>query len=433
MRRILVAVSLRGAAMFPSTLFYANRRQGSGQKTSAPFTSPIPPLAVPNQVGVCNVTGRTFMQTVSTGVPSLIMFFKPNDPSHIEYCDLVVGQVTRLNKKHSEKGAYFASTGADKGLLIKLGLVNVNEEKFLTEKLHCDPEKDIMPQILFIRSGELIDRMVGVVAESHLIEASESFLDYCITEMEDGGRKPLKKPDELDENPMTLVVAGNKALKEKNSAKAKTLYEKALEMSLKHVVPVKAQLGFGPKEPTEAMLKQLRKNAIYNAAPQALSGLAMVEMIEENRPGAYTIVKRIKEEYPFACSDLREVATAVARVEILVIADYALVENGHLKLHRKDTVEETGAEFYRRNLQMAADFFLNLRLPAGSMDLLVRLIRTEPKLLPELKAAGIVPQDTVLQGLNCTPARKILKLIFDALGETTEEVVDFRRKVQAII
>jgi hypothetical protein len=159
----------------------------------------------------------------------------------------------------------------------------------------------------------------------------------------------------------------------------------------------------------------------------------MSAMVDEDRELAITYVERLRKEFPYAASDMVEVATAIARVEIIVLTDYVLQENANVSLHGKDKPDESGSSFYKRQLQLSADLFLNLRMEKAAMDVLVRLVRSEPKLLSELKEAGIVPQDTKLQGMDCTPARKVLKLMFQALGESRDEVVEYRKKLQAIM
>ena len=444
MRRVLgVAGKCLGLPSVPKmqrnvVLFAAMRCQTSSTNSSVPPPpTPAPSdsssyTAVPNKSGIMNVSNSSLTKTMQSDVPTLLLIFTSRNEEHLQFCDLFVRQTAKLNKEHADKATLFNGQGPEQGILLKLALSDVSKDVSIAQRLKIDLQVDTLPQVFFVRSGSTHDRMTGIVAESSVIEACSAFLEYCAEEAKGDG-KSLKKYDDTEENPMTLLVAANTAMKEKKMARAKPLYEKSLDMALKHVVPIKTRLGFDRKTPTEAMMKQLRKQAVYNAAPQALAGLMMCEMMQDQRAKAVEIVARIRNDYPYATTDLREVAGAIAKVEILVISGLPVVEGYHLKLHTLENPAEEGAAFYHRQLQIAADYYLNQRIYSGAMDLLLRLIRSEVKLLPELKAAKIVPEDTVLKGMNCTPARKVLKLIFEALGETMDLVVDYRKKAQAIV
>ncbi len=62
-----------------------------------------------------------------------------------------------------------------------------------------------------------------------------------------------------------------------------------------------------------------------------------------------------------------------------------------------------------------------------ALEELLKLVRVEAKLLPELKKAGLC------ESLATSPARKILFLMFEALGNDSPAVITARRKLAAFL
>ncbi|RNF04967.1 uncharacterized protein Tco025E_07877 [Trypanosoma conorhini] len=399
---------------------------------------PPPPGALPARLGVVHFNSRNINDEMSSKVPLFLYFHVTNNSEVAAYTERLSVQVDAAN--HRLRGSGIADKyqefGKDRGLAIKLGLVDCLREAGLTEKFSVDPH--MFPIVYFVRNKVYADKMVGIVPESQVKEAIDAFIDYAIEESKNemSGTSVFQKvqrSDEDDENAMTLLNAAHTRLKNKEIPKARELFKKAYDMATRETQAARERLGFAKeKKVTRDMWERLKREGCYNVSPQALCGLAMCAMVSKDAAEAQRIVQQVREEFPFATRDLRDVAEAVVRIELLIIADFDVEKDNYVSLLTYDDLTHDPAALYRQHLKLAVAHFVEKRHHKGIEECL-RLIRAEPKLLPALKAAGVVPEGLVLGPHAKTPARQVILGIFEALGNTNEHTIMGRQMLQTYL
>lgn len=385
-------------------------------------------------LGVVQVTSANISAEMDSRVPLLLYFMVTNHPEVTQYTELLYHQVDQANRRHKggNFGDLYQEFGKDAGLAIKLGMVDCLQEPGLMTKFYIDPH--MFPLIYFMRNKVFCDKLVGVVTESHVKEAVEAFIEYATAEAKseaDGTSvfQKLKRQDNDDENAMTLVATAHTKMQAGETAKSKELFEKALRMSMQDMEVVKQRYGVPNKKMTRELWAKLKREPCYNTAPEALCGLAMCAMSAKNRDEAFRIAARVREEFPFAAQDLRSVAEALVRIELIQLVDYDPDKDTYMRLLKFDELVSEPAEFYRQHLKRAVAFYVE-GVAGQAVEECLRLIRAEPKLLPALKESGIVAKDLHLGPSAVTPARQVIRAIFEALGPTNEHVEKGRKLLQ---
>lgn len=385
-------------------------------------------------LGVVHVTSKNINAEMDTKVPLFLYFMVTNHPDVRQYTELLVHQVDQANRRlrNENYGELYQEFGKDAGLAIKLGLVDCLVETGLMAKFHIDPH--MFPIIYFVRHRAFCDKLVGIVAESQVKEAVEAFIDYATTQSKSEAEgntllNKIKRQDNDDENAMTLIAAAHKKVQSNELSKAKELYEKALRLSMEELEVVNKQYGVANKKMTPELWATLKREPCYNSAPEALCGLAMSAMAAKKTEESLQLVKRVRNEFPYAVKDMRGVAEAVVRIELMDLVNFDLERDNYLSLLKYDELVSDPVVFYTQHLKKVVGFYVE-SFPGQAIEECLRLIRAEPKLLPALKEGGVVAKDLRLGPTTDTPARQVIRLIFEALGPTNEHVEKGRKVLQ---
>ncbi|AAZ11466.1 hypothetical protein, conserved [Trypanosoma brucei brucei TREU927] len=390
------------------------------------------------RLGVVDISSRNINEEMASKVPLFLYFHVTNNADVASYTERLAGQVDATNRRlqNNNMAEVYQEFGKDRGLAIKLGLVDCVRNGSLTQQFNVDPH--MFPIVYFVRNKIYADKMVGIVPESQVKEAIDAFIEYSAQESKNEMEgtsvfQKVKRSDEYDENAMTLLNAAHTRLKNKDIPKARELFQKAYDVAVTETDAVCKRLGISKeKKVTPEMWEALKREGSYNASPQALCGLAMCAMASKDSKEAQRIVLRIREEFPFATRDLRDVAEAVVRIELLVISDFDVEKDTYATLLTYDDLTKDPAALYRQRLKLAVAHFVEKRHHKGIEECL-RLIRAEPKLLSALKEAEIVPKDTILGPTTKTPARQVIVGIFEALGNSNEHTIKGRELLQAYL
>ncbi|EPY33193.1 hypothetical protein STCU_01252 [Strigomonas culicis] len=407
----------------------------------APFDKPTTPsTSLPRSAGKMQKMGVVYVDSsnlnaeLGTKVPFFIYFTVTNHPDINAYTDLLIHQVDQVNRRRQGErmGDAYQEFGKDAGLAIKLGIIDCLKEPGIHEKFGVNPH--MFPVLHFVYNRLTVDKLTGIVSESQIKESVEAFIEYATAEVKKaaegkGKFETIKRHDNDDENPMTLLQVAHKQLQKREVAKAKKTYEKALSQSLEEMDLVNKRYGVGKKKMSEELWTKLKREGCYNTAPQSLCGLGMCALSTAQVGEAMTFVKRTRSEYPYAVRDLRGVAEALVRIELFHITGFNIEDDNYATLLRFDDLVEDPVDFYNHHLKLVVSHYVEGRTRYAIQEAL-RIIRSEQKLLPALKERNIVPSDLRLGPLAETPARKVLSLVFEALGPTHEDVIQGRKMLQ---
>lgn len=385
-------------------------------------------------LGVVQVTSKNINTEMETKVPLFLYFMVTNHPDVRQYTELLTHQVDQANRrlKNEKFGDQYQEFGKDAGLAIKLGMVDCLQEPGLMTKFHIDPH--MFPIIYFVRNKVFCDKLVGIVAESQVKEAVEAFIHYAKTESKNEAAgntffQKIKRQDNDDENAMTLIATAHTKMQSNDLNKSKELYAKALRLSMDDIAIVDKRYGVANKKMTPELWATLKREPCYNTAPEALCGLAMCALAAKNLEESLQLVKRVRREFPYAVKDMRGVAQAVVRIELMDLVGFVVERDNYMSLLKYDELISDPVEFYRQHLKKAVGFYVE-SLTGQAIEECIRLIRAEPKLLPALKEGGLVPHDLQLGPSAVTPARQVIRLMFEALGPTDEQVQKGRKVLQ---
>lgn len=388
-------------------------------------------------LGVVELTAKNITAEMDSKVPLFLYFMVTNHPEVRSYTEVVAHQVDQANRrlKHENMGEVYGEVGKDAGLAIKLGLIDCLKEPGLTQKFSVDPH--MFPLMYFVRNKVFCDKLVGIVTESQVKEAVEAFIEFGRTESQSEKEgtsifQKIKRQDNDDENAMTLVAAAHGKLQAGDAHKAKELFAKSLNMSLDEIKVVNQRYGVQGKKMTRDLWLKLKREPCYNTAPEALCGLAMCATAAKNNEEAYRLAARVREEYPFAVQDMRGVAEAVVRIELMQLAGFDPEKDNYMSLLKYDELTSDPVAFYDHHLRRAVSFYVE-GVSGQAIQECLRLIRAEPKLLPALKEAGVFPKDLQLGPSAETKARVVIKKIFEALGPTNEQVEKGRKMLQVYL
>lgn len=387
--------------------------------------------------GVSTTSLRTIKDDLESDVPTLLMFYVASNQEVATYTEMVVQQLASVNAEKASLvvshtgGAPPLADGAPPAL--RLLLVDCIAERQLAASMGVSA--NAFPIIYFCQRGAMVDKMVGIVTEAQIREALHAFVRFVAESSEkkrEFQEKATKRMDEDDENPLTLMQAAQEKLKEKDIAKALQLFRKSARQCEVEVEKLHNKLNLRAKKLTPDIISKLRQDSYYMTLPQALAGEAMALGVSGDWSNASIIAKRIRAEFPWAVQDLRLVADAVVRIELVECSGFDLLKDNYTNLMKKEDHLNDVVAFYRNNVKLAAAHYLE-RNHKSAIDECLRLIRAEPKLLPALKDAGVVNQEVTLSLNSSTPARRALFLIFEGLGNTHEDVIAARKKIAAFM
>lgn len=65
-----------------------------------------------------------------------------------------------------------------------------------------------------------------------------------------------------------------------------------------------------------------------------------------------------------------------------------------------------------------------------AIETCIKVIRIEPKILKDLKAAHVVADDLVLGPTAVTPARQVMMKLFEGIGKNDQKVIQGRKILQ---
>lgn len=442
--------------------------------------------------GVITTSHRNIADELESPLPILLYFHITNHPDVVEYTKQLAAQVRDANHRYRDKAlevfaeAYVPSMyqsnavkamfQREKGLALKLLCIDCQKEPVIAQKYNIDPHQ--FPMLLFCQNKTYLDRLSGMVPEVQAKEAIDLFVKHACEEAikqakkrrevaaaeraaektvgaevpKGGGPQPqqrfsqasaassaagsqsgLHRMDNDDENPMTLLQVAHQKLRVKEIVRARQLYAKSLKMAQEMTAERKVKMGFdGKRRETKEMWDDLRRDGAYNACAQSMAGLAMCEVAERRYSDGLAMVSRIRSEFPYATKDLRDVAEAVVRIELLFVSGYDLDTDNYISLLKFEDLQNDPVTFYQQRVKLAVAHVLDKKHRAAILEC-VKLIRAEPKLLPALKSGKVVEEDASLTGEGraaATPARRVLFLIFEVLGNMHETTVEGRKMVE---
>lgn len=391
-------------------------------------------------VGVVEISQRNIRaEFEDCTVPVLLLFHITNNPEVVEYTKHVIHQVKEANRRHQQSALdlFDDEKGADRGLAVKLCMVDCQKEHPIAERYHINPHQ--FPMILFVLKKENLDRLSGVVPEVQVKEAVDAFIEYAVkrrqdekdgkTEVNAGKKITMNRSDNDEENAMTLLQVAHQKLRLKEIPKAQELYEKALSKATAATDAFKTTIGFDRKKQSQEQWSRLRQFGNYNAMAQSTAGLAMCEMAKRNYSKGLELATSIREQFPHATKDLRDVAEAVVRIELLFVSKFDLDKDNYVTLLKYENLQNDPLTFYEQHVKLAVAHVLDKKHRAAIIEC-VKLIRSEPKLLPALKAGGIVEKDCMLSNNVSTPARRVVFLIFEVLGPHNETTLEGRKMLE---
>ena len=395
-------------------------------------TQPLTPSA---PSGIVQVTEKNFNSEIKSAVPILLYFHVLSHPEVAKFTKSLMQQVAQSNRSFVAEAELFGGVGPEKGMAIKLLMVDCDKERALAANFGISAER--FPLIQFLWNLMTVDKLVGIVPEANIVEVIANFIKYGVDQVQskkDGtdvvSKFQKSSPDE--ENVMTLIQAAIQKLKENEYGKALTLFEKAITSAEVHIVQLKSKLGLDKKKMTPEMLQKLKVDPQYLGLPQALAGRALTLVSLKRWDEAVAQVVKIREDHAWAVRDLRDVAEAVVRIELVGITNFDLEKDNYGTLLKKEEFIGDIGTFYVNQVKLATFHWLE-KSPDKAIDECLRIIRMEPKILQQLKVAGVVSPECSLKANNSTPARKVLFLFFEALGNSHELVVAARKKMSAFM
>lgn len=110
----------------------------------------------------------------------------------------------------------------------------------------------------------------------------------------------------------------------------------------------------------------------------------------------------------------------MTRVEMMILVDFDLTLHNYGSLLKKSEAVNDPDQFYTLHLRLAVAHYLEKK-PHLCIEELLKLIRAEPKL-------GKSPKNG-----ETSPARKLILMVFEALGPDDERVIEGRRKLSTYL
>ena len=382
--------------------------------SSSPLATAMTPEALTTQ-SVTNITAFNFeKEIVKSNVPTLLVFGMDSAPESKTYTAAVKAQVIERNKKEGS-------------VVVRLATVNCERELAIAKQFRVDQFG--IPLTFFLFKGQMIDRAGGVLEEVHVRNAIDAFLTVVRTKLSPLDNTLTERAEqqqrlsEDEENPLTLIKKGMQMLQDQKKveiSKAVDLFNKALEQCKEPIADLKKSLGVGQKKVTPEMHNKLKENVFIQASAKANAMLAICELSSHKLKKAQEHTQLIRNEYPWAIKEFREIADAVTRVEMMILVDFDLTLHNYGSLLKKSEAVNDPDQFYTLHLRLAVAHYLEKK-PHLCIEELLKLIRAEPKL-------GKSPKNG-----ETSPARKLILMVFEALGPDDERVIEGRRKLSTYL
>ena len=421
---------------------------GSGGKGFGGNPPPKPPSGRPKKLGSVNVNVANFkVEVKESDVPTILYFHVETHPDVVKYSDILMEQVERANKDLvvQKMGKDAVASGMER-IGLKLAMVDVERDPAMAQQFGVSDHS--FPLLYFLLDGEILDRMIGMVPEAQVKDAINAFMEHCEKYYEEkkasgeggdtkttpkSGAERLKKMDNDEENVLTLLQAGATKLRDNDMSRAEYLFEKAYRMATEHVEKIKKDMNLHLKKQTPETMQKLKKDPHYNACPQALCGMALCALGQKKEDRARELSKMIRKEYPWACAELKEVAEAVCKIDIVQLVDFNTERDSYASLLKSDAALDTPEKFYNNKMKLSVAHYMEHQ-PDLALEECLKLIRAEPKMRKELKAAGIIKEaEKPGEKSPETPAKRLLFLIMESLGPNHEATVRARKKMAAFM
>jgi len=415
--------------------------------------------------------------------PMVLYFHSPSNAEVLDYSKLVIRCIDDVNRKAWQLATdpvTGTAAGADTPPRIKCGMIDVERQYELAQQFRI--ARDMFPLVYFVANGRVVDKMFGVCPESQVRQAFDAFVRWADENKKKPppgspeamrmaqGKKPLRpsspategtdgpgatmpgmgdskkeggdgatndmgRMDEWDENPMTLQQTAIRKVQNKDYPKAYELFTKSRTQAEEAVAKLKEELGFDRKRETQEMVDRLRQDPHFLALPQAICGQAMVRLAQKHYDEAWGFATEVRQKFPWAIRQNLQIADTLARVEIIKIAGFDPDQDNYVTLCRKDELVENTVDFYQNQIRLAVAHYFE-RHPELAVDELLRLVRAEPKMMPSLvKAGAITPPEDGSEPIAATktPARRLLRVMFEAMGPNHEAVMKARKKLQTFL
>eukprot|EP00760_Papus_ankaliazontas_P036158 PhM_4_TR8228/c0_g1_i2/m.5809 len=406
----------------------------TGVALSTLTTAPPTLYSTPTRFYVTDVTGITPERLAEQSVVTLSMF---NFEKEVMRTKDVMMLLIVYSEQSPESKTYLATAKAeaiarnqrDGGVTVRIGAVNADREPQIAKQFQADVLG--MPLTYFLFSGSMFDRASGALSDIQVRSAIDNFVR--VIQEQTGAMSNAQRETKLqdaagermsedEENPMTLIQeAGRRMQNDNNLTRARELAQKAMRMTEGPIAEFKKSIGLGQKKATPDMVKKMKENAHFQAGAKSRAMLALIAMAEDNTAEAAEYSKVLRAEYPWAIKEFREIADAVARVEMMVLVGYRTKYDSYITLLKKEGIVEDPDEFYAMHLKLSVCHYLEKK-PQLCVDELLKLIRAEPKLGKAPKRPG-----------ETTTARKLILLVFDALGADNDIAVQGRKKLSTYL
>jgi thioredoxin-like negative regulator of GroEL len=444
------------------------------QETSAKKESVAAAKARSNlPAGCLNVDALNIEKEITrSDVPTMLYFHVTSHPEILAYTQMLCNQVADINReaalRQSQTGTGSdprAATGEAPKLAVKLGLLNCEKEAALAQQFRINPHQ--FPLLYFLIRGNMVDQAVGIMEEIQIRDALVQFIDYYAKnvgpdgkiatqnqqakqqqqqqqQQQSGSNEPNQsKPqriDEDDENPVTLLQAAVRKIHEKDYSKGTMLLNKAEEQALPGANKLKEALGVGKKKMTPEMLERMRKDPSVMVLPQIMCARAMMALGRKRYDDAFAHVETLRRDYPWAPRDSRVVADALCRIEMIRLADYDIDRDNYITLMKNDEQIHDPLDFYFSQIKLACCHYFE-RHADRALEELLKVVRMEPKIMKQLKDAGYLdkwaqwssPGERASGANTSTLARRLLFLVFEAVGNDHQMVVAARKRLAAYL
>lgn len=400
----------------------------------------LPQVVVPSN-GIIEVSRKNYLPIVRSNVPIVFVFYSKKVEPHKKYVEEFCHQVSQIRKTHSELANKFANASeAFQGHPLVLGLVDSDLDPTVLTLFHLQYSE--VPVALYFYCGAYLDRMNGLVPDIQIKDSLNAFVKFVDEEVQKTsqlnlpksqlGVTKLGKVSEDEENVMTLLHVASVKQKTNDLTKAHELYKKAHDLARSHIQNLKKQLGMGEKKLTAEMLKVFKADPNVLGCGYAMAGLATVAFTSKRTEEAVNYCRAIREEFPWQLKESREVAAAVCEIEMYEISKCSPSRENVSLIARRDDLDANGAEFYDRRVKLAVLWAIDQKWEQAIEECL-RLVRSEPKLWKELQEHALIGKDANPRDLEATPARKILRLVFELLGDDDSRVVDARKSLHSFV
>jgi len=230
---------------------------------------------------------------------------------------------------------------------VKLAKLNIDKEEMLATSLNVKS----IPAVFGVFGGKLIDSFVGLVDPQRL----KSFIDTLLAQSNSGSKLNLKGK----------LESGHNALNANNIAGATKIFSEILN-----------------------------NPALKSGEPQALSGLVLCAIAENNLTLAEELIQTIKSKYETSLNSV-EVKQAITALEL---AKTANSNPDKLSIEELQQKIQKNPEDYQAYYDLASEY-LSKNVHDKSIDTLIQLLKKN-------------------KNWNEDAARRLLLKIFDVLGPT---------------